>query len=201
MEQASCSYDAVTARITLIALPVEVLVYIISFLATREKVGIRCVSKTLRCACEVPSLWEEFIWSRYAPRYDTVLEGVLNLLKTFGKHIRIFHFADHIAPSKLQVMMKLCKNVIHLSLPSFNYQNIEELETVINNTANLQILSILKPKDCQQILVLSSRLKELSLFCELDTEGVQALLKEWADFNYVPRKLNIVFDGNNTVYL
>ena len=41
MEQASCSYDAVTARITLIALPVEVLVYIISFLATREIVGIR----------------------------------------------------------------------------------------------------------------------------------------------------------------
>ena len=124
-----------------------------------------------------------------------------SVLKTFGKHIRIFHFADHIAPSKLQVMMKLCKNVIYLSLPSFNYQNVEELETVINNTANLQILSILKPKDCRQILVLSSRLKELSLFCELDTEGVQALLKEWADFNYVPRKLNIVFDGNNTVYL
>ena len=86
MERASCSYDAVTARITLIALSVEVLVYIISFLATREIVGIRCVSKTLRRACEVPSLWEEFIWSRYAPRDDVLLKSIL---KTFGTHIKI----------------------------------------------------------------------------------------------------------------
>ena len=201
MEQALCSYDAVTARITLIALPVEVLVYIISFLATREKVGIRCVSKTLRCACEVPSLWEEFIWSRYTPRDDILLESVL---KTFGKHIKIFHFADHIAPSKLQVMMKLCKNVIHLSLPSFNYQNIEKLETVLSNTANLQILSIVAPQFGYiyfiQILVLLSKLNELS-FYGLDTDNVQGLLKEWVDFNYIPRKLNIVIDGNDSIYI
>ena len=175
MEQASCSYDAITARITLIALPVEVLVYIISFfLATREIVGIRCVSKTLRCACEVPSLWEEFIWSRYAPRDDILLESVL---KTFGKHIKIFHFADHIDPSKLQVMLKLCKNVIHLSLPSFNYKNAGKLETVF---------ALFK-------------LKELSLICDIrNIKEVQDLLKEWADFNYVPRKLNIIFGGNDS---
>ena len=202
MEQASCSYDAVTARITLIALPMEVLVYIISFLSIREKVGIRCVSKTLRCASEVPSLWEEFTWSCYAPRDGILLKSAL---KTFGKHIRIFHFADHIAPSKLQVMLKFCKNVIHLSLPSFKYKNVEELETVISSTANLQILSILEPKNCsilliRQIFVLFSKLKELSLFL-LDNKEVQDLLKEWADFNYVPRKLNIAFEGNAFIHL
>ena len=202
MEQASCSYDAVTARITLIALPVEVLVYIISFLATREKVGIRCVSKTLRSASEVSSLWEEFIWSCYAPRDDILLKSAL---KTFGKHIKIFHFADHIAPSKLQAMLKFCKNVMHLSLPSFKYKNVEELETVISSTANLQILSILELKNCsilliRQIFVLSSKLKELSLFL-LDNKEVQDLLKEWADFNYVPRKLNIAFERNASIHL
>ena len=201
MEQASCSYDAVTARITLIALPVEVLVYIISFLFTREKVGIRCVSKTLRSASEVPSLWEEFIWSCYAPRDDILLKSAL---KTFGKHIKIFHFADHIAPSKLQVMLKFCKNVIHLSLPSFKYKNVEKLETVISSTANLQILSILVPNNCsillfQQIFVLSSKLKELSLFLLYNKE-VQNFLREWADLNYVPRKLNIVFHGNGFIH-
>ena len=102
-------------------------------------------------------------------------------------------------------MLKFCKNVIHLSLPSFKYKNVEELETVISSTANLQILSILEPKNCsilliRQIFVLSSKLKELSLFL-LDNKEVQDLLKEWADFNYVPRKLNIAFEGNAFIHL
>ena len=97
-------------------------------------------------------------------------------------------------------MLKLCKNVMHVSLPSFNYKNIGKLETVISNPANLQILSILEPKDCsitsiRQIFVLSSKLKEVSLFCDLYSVEVDDLLKEWADFSYIPRKLNIVFDG------
>ena len=50
-------------------------------------------------AGEVPSLWEEFTWLYYAPRDDILLKSAL---KTFGKHIRIFHFADHIAPSNFE---------------------------------------------------------------------------------------------------
>ena len=75
MEQISC-YEAVTSRITLIALPVEVLVYIISLLSTREKVEIRCVSKVLRSVSEVPSLWEELVWSHYAPHDEKLLKSV-----------------------------------------------------------------------------------------------------------------------------
>ena len=204
MEQASNHETVSTATITLIALPVEVLVYIISFLSTREKVGLRFVSKTLRSACEIPSLWEEFIWLRYAPRDDKLLKSALRM---FGQHIKRFHFADHIAPSKLQVMLKFCRNVLQLSLPSFNYKNIEKLKKIVSSTANLQILGILRPKSCdklliQQIIMLSSNLKELSLhygpapvFQELKNfnEQIQYWLEEWANFNYVPRKLTIFF--------
>ena len=101
----------------LVSLPVEVLVYIVSFLSTRDKVIIRCVSRSLRSISDVPSLWEKFIWTRYAPRDEKVLKHVL---KMFGKHIKRFHFADHVAPSKLEVMLRHCKNMVHLSLPSFH---------------------------------------------------------------------------------
>ena len=170
--------------------------YIISFLSTHEKVEIRCVSKRLRSASEVPSLWEEFVWSHYAPHDEKLLKSVL---KMFGKHIKRFHLADHIAPSKLQVMLKFCKNVIHLSLPSFDYKNIEKLEKIVSSTASLQIMDILVAK-CdqlfiQQIFMLSRNLKELSLHIGSLPKLLHYLqfwLEEWANFNYVPRKLNIV---------
>ena len=208
MERAS-RYEGV---ISLIALPVEVLVYIISFLSTREKVEIRCVSKRLRSACEIPSLWKEFVWTRYAPRDEKPLKTVL---KTFGQHIKRFHFADHISPSKLQVMLKSCKNVIHLSLPSFQYNTLEKLEKFVSSTASLQIVDILRPKPfsgrpfIQQIFRISRNLKVLSLhyvpasLTQLWTFNEQILiwLEEWANFNYVPKKLNIVFNRNYSNYL
>ena len=208
MEQAS-RYEGV---ISLIALPVEVLVYIISFLSAREKVKIRCVSKRLRSACEIPTLWEEFVWSHYAPRDEKLLKTVL---KTFGQHIKKLHFADHIAPSKLQVMLKSCKNVIHLSVPSFHYNTLEKLEKFVSSTASLQIVDILRPKSfsgrlfIQQIFRISRNLKELSLHYvptslnEIWTFNGQILiwLEEWANFNYVPRKVNIIFNRNYSNYL
>ena len=115
MEQTNqVSSSGTVVRSSLATLPVEVLVYIFSFLSTHDKVRIRCISKTLRSTSEVPSLWEEFIWSRYTPRDEKLLKYIF---KMFGKHIKRIHFSDHIAPSKLEVMLKYCKNVTHLSLP------------------------------------------------------------------------------------
>ena len=206
MEQAISRYEEDTATVTLIALPVEVLVYIISFLSTRDKVGIRYVSRTLSSACEIPSIWEEFIWSRYVPRDDKLLKSVS---KMFGKHIKRFHFADHIAPSKLQVMLKFCRNLLQLSLPSFNYKNVEKLEKIVSSTTNLQILSIQKPQSnnrllIKQIFVLSSNLKELSIHYGLISfmefwclSKIGHWLEEWSNFNFIPSNLTIVFARNH----
>ena len=116
MEQASLSTGTVVQSGSLVTLPVEILVCIAAFLSIREKITIRCVSKTLRSVSEVASLWEDFTWSRYASRDEKLLEHVLRM---FGKHVKRIHFADHITPPKLEVMLKFCKNVVHLSLPSF----------------------------------------------------------------------------------
>ena len=196
MEQVSRS-----GTVTLVTLPVEVLVYIFSFLPTRDKVRIRCTSITLRSVGEVPSLWEDFIWSHYSPRDEKLLK---NVLKTFGKHIKRIHFADHIAPTKVGVMLNYCKNVIHVSLPSYFYHgNFEKFEKIVHSMRSIQILDILAPvfstgdNFIRQCFSLSSNLKELSLHYRLSTVmicvTIQKWLEKWANNDYVPRKLNIVF--------
>ena len=201
MEQASRSGTVVQS--TLVTLPVEVLVYIFSFLSTRDKVRIRCISKTLRSVGEVPSLWEDFIWSRYAPRDEKLLK---HILKTFGKHIKRIHVSDHIAPSKLEVMLKFCKNVIHLSLPSFKYgHNVAKLEEIVHRMGSIQILDIMVPLNedtalIRQYFTLSNNLKELSLhYRRASCDTIRQWLEGWANFNYTPRKLNIIVDRTFTM--
>ena len=197
MDQTSLSIPG-----SLVNLPVEVLLYIVSFLPTRDIARIRLVSKSLRSISEIPSLWEVFIWSHYAPRDDKLLK---HLLRTFGKHVRRFNFTDHIAPSKLQLMLWTCKNVMQLSLPSFKYvANFDKFEMTICKLGSLQILVIQSPMriiDFQRILKLSSNLKELSLHhnqCSYDGSNwrlhtqMEERLGEWANFSYLPRKLSII---------
>ena len=189
------SHSGPLVQSNLASLPVEVLVYIVSFLSTRDKVIIRCVSKSLRSVSEVSSLWEKFVWTCYAPRDERIIKLVS---KIFGKHIKTYHFADHVAPSKLEVMLKYCKNVVHLSLPSFNYYiNFKKLKTIVHGMASLQVLNIPLPWGrtmIREIFTLFSNLKELSLHYAFGVElYCKQCAEEWANFNYVPRNLNIIF--------
>ena len=142
MEQNSYSDHGVVeniARNTLMTLPIEVLVCICSFLSVRDIVKVRCVSKILRQVGETASLWKTFIWSLYPPRDSELLEHVL---KMFGEHVKQFHFAD-VPPSKLEVMLKFCKNVTYLSLPRFTYySDILKLEKVVCSMESLRVLDI-----------------------------------------------------------
>ena len=171
---------------TLVTLPIEVLVHIVSFLPTCDKVRIRCISKTLRSISEVPSLWQDFIWSGYAPRDDKLLKHVL---RVFGKHVKHFHFANYIASSKLEAMLKHCKNVTHLSLPSFR-GNFDRLKKIVHCVGNIQILDVLSTCTYHQHFTLASNLKELRLHTKIFR--LQQCLEKWANFNYVPEKLNIL---------
>ena len=78
----------------LLSLPIEMLVYIMSFLpAGRDLVRQRYVSRKLRTATETPSLWAEFVWPLYDPREE---RSVMKVLKAFGKHIKRLIFPNHV---------------------------------------------------------------------------------------------------------
>ena len=202
MEQNLHSTHGVVVQNTLVTLPIEVLVYICSFLSVRHIVKVRCVSRILRHVGETPSLWKTFIWSLYPPRDSELLEHVL---KMFGEHVKQFHFAD-VPPSKLEVMLKFCKNVTHLSLPRFTYYGeFGKLEKIVCSMTSLQILDIQSCTniDMQQLFKLASNLKELSILRHdrylesfylpfgFSLEMIK-WIEQWANSNYLPRKLNVV---------
>ena len=193
----------VVPQITMMALPVEIIVYVISLLSARDKIRICCASRSLRTICEIPLLWKEFSWSWYTPRDDISLMCVF---KKFGKHIEKLHFADNIAPSKLEVMLMFCKNLIQLSVPKVNYDSNEVImEKIVGNIPSLQIMSIRIsmsiPQLIQQVLILFSNFKELSLHVKypifkaislFQPISTGSFIQEWENCNYLPRKLNII---------
>ena len=96
MEQTNqASSSGTVVQGSLATLPVEVLVYIFSFLSTRDKVRIRCISKALRSTSEVPSLWEEFIWSRYTPRDEKLLKYIIKCLENTLKEFTLVITSHH----------------------------------------------------------------------------------------------------------
>ena len=171
-------------------------------MSVRDIVKIRCVSKIFRRVSETPTLWKIFTWSLNPPCNNEFLEYVL---KMFGEHIKKFHFAD-VTPSRLEVLLKFCKNVTHLHLPTFSYYNeIGKLKKTLCSMASLQTLHIqisTRTKTgvdyMQQLFKLAGNLKELSIYPRrLSDNEMTEWIEYWANSNYIPRKLNIILTNSD----
>ena len=90
MEQSSRQRNQ--SLIGLEELPIELLVYIFSFLPTsRDIVRLRFVSRKIRSISEVPSLWNTFLWPWYDKREE---RSVNDVLKVCGTHVNQLIFPD-----------------------------------------------------------------------------------------------------------
>ena len=101
-------------HVNLLALPTELLVYIISFLSSlSEKMKLRHVSRWFKCVIEeTPSLWMEFVFDSHEEY------SVKELLKVHGQRVKVISFPFRRVPSKLLEMLQYCSNVQHFRLPS-----------------------------------------------------------------------------------
>ena len=121
-------------------LPVELLVYIISFLPmSRDVVKLRYVSRTLRFVCEIPSLWSDFIWPLYDRREE---RSVMKVLKACGVYIRRLILPDHVPPSRISMMLSQCSNVTQLCLPSETIVDPKKLSHSVLHISNLEKLEV-----------------------------------------------------------
>ena len=146
--------------VSFLSLPVELLVYIMSFLPTiRDKVKLRYVSRTLRVVSETPSLWRESVWPLYHRREK---RSVMNVLKACGDHIKRLMFPDHVTPPTLISMLSHCKNVTHLSLPPRTKIESEELGLTVQHMKHLEKLEVQLSTDIKPLLQIGG-LKELTV--------------------------------------
>ena len=69
---------------SLVDLPTELLVKILSYLPTLDKIMMQHVSRWFQDFSEIPLLWREFSWPDYEPRHQCIVN---NTLKRCGKHV------------------------------------------------------------------------------------------------------------------
>jgi len=177
---------------TLVLLPMELLVYIISFASsTRDRVKLRYVSQRLRAAMDTPSLWRDFTWSHFDFREKRSIESIL---KSRGENVKRLTFSDHVIPVKL---LQHCCNLVQLSLPSAKL-NLNQLRKAVKSLRKLQYLDVLwsSKNDIKRLLSIGVNLKEITIRIQVTDSSfhnaVYLLLSEWARLRSIPHTLNLV---------
>jgi len=183
------------------ALPTELIVYIFSFLTTniRDIVKLRDVSRRFRSACEIPSLWKEFIW----PRLDVCEEiCVKDVLKLYGQNVKRLSFPDHVPThSKLSALLQHCINLVELCIPTRKF-SLNQLGKIIQPMGKLQNLDIVWTNDIYPLLTICDKLKELTVRVEVKVSGLNSLqdyswLDQWISKGLLPQALNVVVGSNS----
>ena len=176
--------------LTLVTLPIELLVYVFSFvISARDKVKLRYVSQRLRAAVETPSLWRDFTWPHF---YLSEERSIKSVLKVCGGHVKRVSFPDNIPARKL---LRHFVNVVHLSIPSARL-SFNDLKTAMMAMSNLLYLDILwtSRHDINNLFLISANLKELTIRGKLSFHSAFLILvlNEWATSRLTPHTLNIV---------
>ena len=120
-------------------LPTELLVKLMSYLPTCDKVTMRYVSRRFKDVSETPSLWREFVWLDYQPRH---VHSVSSVLQACGEHVRKIFFPAHVEATKILEMVHCCTKLQHLCLPEGCRLFLSDLREVVQTLTHLQQLDV-----------------------------------------------------------
>ena len=123
----------------LVNLPTELLVKILSYLPTRDKVRIQFVSRRFKEISEMPLLWKKFFWPDFEPRH---LCSLSKTLKAQGEYVRQIFFPARVTPANILEMAQCCTKVTHLSLSRNTQLNLDHLEEILHTMMHLEQLDM-----------------------------------------------------------
>ena len=120
-------------------LPTELLLKLMSYLPTHDKVTMRYVSRRFRDVSEIPSLWKEFLWLDYEPRHVC---SVSSVLKVSGEYVRRIFFPNHVTQTKILEMLCYCTKVTHLCLTEKCQLSLDHTREIVCTMIHLHQLDI-----------------------------------------------------------
>ena len=126
---------------SLVDLPVEMLVKILSYLPTSDKIKSQYICRKLKDISEIPLLWRDFYWPDNEPLQAGSV-SVSNFLRAHGEHVRCMFFPSHVTPVNILLMMKACGKMTRLCLPYKTQLSLSHLEKIVRLMTNLQELDI-----------------------------------------------------------
>ena len=117
----------------------ELLLKLMSYLPTRDKVTMRYVSRRFRDVSKIPSLWKEFLWLDYQPRHVC---SVSSILKMSGEHVRRVFFPGHVTQTKILEMLCYCTKVTHLCLTENFQLSLDHMREIVHTMTHLHQLEV-----------------------------------------------------------
>ena len=124
---------------SLVNLPTELLVIILSYLSIQDIISMQFVSQRFKEISEIPLLWKKFIWPDNEPRHVC---SVSKVLKAHGEHVRQIFFPAHLTPANVLEMVHCCPKVAHLSLPRNTQLSLDHLEEIVHTMTHLEQLDV-----------------------------------------------------------
>ena len=124
---------------SLVNLPTELLVIILSYLPIRDIILMQFVSQKFKEISEIPLLWKRFIWPDCEPRHVC---SVSKILKAHGEHVRQMLFPSHLTPANILEIVHCCPKVTYLSLPRNTQLSLDHLEEIVHTMTHLEQLDV-----------------------------------------------------------
>ena len=181
-------------------LPTELLVKIVSYLSTRDRIVMRYVCRKLQEVSEVPFFWKEFVWP-YEPCH---VSSVTDILKRCGEHTRRIRFPAHVTSTNTLEIANSCTKVTHLSLSRGIQLTLGDLQEILHTMTELEQMNIFIPTKFNHLeertkfiegllkAVYVATVRELKLQTENAAHTLSSI-KVWAlNGNPLPSIVNIV---------
>ena len=124
---------------SLVNLPTELLIIILSYLPIRDIISMQFVSQRFKEISEIPLLWKKCIWSDYEPRHVC---SVSKVLKAHGEYVRRIFFPAHVTSANILEMAHCCPKITHLSLPISTQLSLDHLEEIVHTMTHLEQLDV-----------------------------------------------------------
>ena len=197
MEEGTCAITAAEncneclRNCNILNLPVELLIYIISYLPTvDDKMKLRYVSRKLRLVVnETPSLWSEFVLPLYDRRQE---RSVMNVLRACGDYIKRLALPDHVKTPTLFQMLSHCSNITSLCLSPAAKLDSVELRIALQYTDHLENLEVQLSTNIKPLLQIVE-LKDLTVHVPIEHHSLCApWVQEWMRNKFIPYNLNLV---------
>jgi len=185
------------SSIRLLDLPVELLVYIITFLSSsKERAKLWYVSSRFRMVCQTPTVWTNFIWPFLEKREQ---RSAMNVLKACGHYVKRLIFPDHVTPAKIFKMVSLCNNLAELHFPPKTKLDLQRVRSIVQQSQSLEKLKVQLSVNYKPLLQIGDSLKELTVCVPLQAHGVcVSFVEEWIKDGFVLRNLNFVILDSHT---
>ena len=173
---------------SLVNLPTELLVIILSYLPIRDIISMQFVSQRFKEISEIPLLWKRFIWPDYEPRHVC---SVSKILKAYGEHVRQIFFPSHLTPANVLEMVQCCPKVAHLSLPRHTQLSLDHLEEIVHTMTHLEQLDVFT-----SIIKYHPSYHVIKKLLEVTTASVRKLILklDWPNWYVVEKLLCILVD-------